>query len=88
MKSRELSISSKIVFGFSIGKFLLKNLSKLHKNEPTSPDTHPRTVLLVHGLPTAASYRIGQQGSKIYNTDLSVSEDLIKKPHHCQMMGY
>ena len=24
---------------------------------------------------------------KSTNKDLSVSEDLIKKPHHCQMMG-
>ncbi len=25
---------------------------------------------------------------KSTNKDLSDSEDLIKKPHHCQMMGY
>lgn len=25
---------------------------------------------------------------KSINKDLSDSEDLIKKPHHCQMMGY
>ena len=35
-----------------------------------------RVLVYIYHAP--ASYRIGQQGSKIYNTDLSDSEDLIK----------
>ena len=33
-------------------------------------------------------YRRLQKVEKSTNKDLSDSEDLIKKPHHCQMMGY